>query len=122
MCRDVSKEWEPENVFDVFGSERARQILVLASVEPVSAEEIADRLDTSLPTVYRRVNAMVEYDLLAEDTAIDADGHHYTTYETKLQELCVEIEEGGFTIDIEYRRDLVDKFGDFWGDLGDGDG
>jgi Fe2+ or Zn2+ uptake regulation protein len=106
----------------VFGSERARQILVLASVEAVSAEEIADRLDTSLPTVYRRVNAMVEYDLLEEDTQVDADGHHYATYETKLQELCVEIEEGGFTIDIEYRRDLVDKFGDFWGDLGDGDG
>jgi Fe2+ or Zn2+ uptake regulation protein len=117
----VSSEWDPDTVFDVFGSERARQILVLASVDPVSAEEIADRLDTSLPTVYRRVNAMVDYDLLVEDTAVDPDGHHYTTYETQLREICFEIEDGGVTIDVEYRRDLVDKFGDFWGDLGGDD-
>jgi hypothetical protein len=37
----MSKEWEPENVFDVLGCEIARQILAVASLQPVSAAELA---------------------------------------------------------------------------------
>jgi DNA-binding transcriptional ArsR family regulator len=113
----VSKEWEPENVFDVFGSELARRILVLASSDPVSAEEIAERCDSSLPTVYRRLNTLEEHDLLRENQQVDADGNHYNTYQTKLQKVCFTVEDGGFTIDLQLRQDLVDKFGAFWSDL-----
>lgn len=111
------KEWEPESVLDVFGSEYARQILALASVEPMSAEELAEHCDVSLPTIYRRVNALLEYDLLQEETEIDADGAHYKVFETNLKRICFEVEDGGFAIDIELEQDVVDQFTDFWDDL-----
>lgn len=113
----MTKEWEPETIFDVLGSERARRILSIASVRPVSADDLATAIDASLPTVYRRVNALLDYDLLKENTQIDAEGNHYKTYETNLQRICFEVADGGFTVDIQLRRDLVDQFEDFWSDL-----
>ena len=113
----MGKEWEPETIFDVLGSERARRILSIASVRPVSANELATAIDTSLPTVYRRVNALLDYDLLREETNIDAEGNHYNTYATNLQRVCFEVDDGGFTVDIQLRRDMVDQFEDFWSDL-----
>lgn len=116
----MSKEWEPETIFDVFGSERAREILAMASVEPMSAQEFADRTGASLPTIYRRINALQEYDLLEEQTEIDKQGNHYKTFETNLEEVCFQIEDGSFTVDLRLRHDLVDKFDELWGDLESG--
>lgn len=112
------KEWDPMNVFDLFGDELARQILVLASDRPLSVDELATHLDSSLPTVYRRVNALREYDLVTERQQIDTDGNHYKTVETTLSRISLEIEDGGYNVDIKVRQSLVDQFGDFWSDLG----
>jgi hypothetical protein len=104
----VSKEWEPEDVFDVFGNELAREILVRASAEPVSAEELATQCESSLPTVYRRLNALEAFDFMTHERAVDPDGHHYKTYRTKLREFDFTIEDGGFTVDIQIRQHPVD--------------
>lgn len=112
------KEWDPAGVFDLFGDDLARQILVLASEQPLSADELARTLDTSHPTVYRRVNALLEYDLLDEQQQIDAEGNHYKTFETTLTRIAFEIEDGGYTIDVQMRQNLVEQFDDFWSDLG----
>lgn len=106
----MSTEWEPETVFDVLGNEHVRQILALASVKPVSADELADHTDASQPTVYRRVNVLQEYDMLAEQRQLDDEGNHYKTYRTTLQEVCFAVEDGGFTVEVELRRDLVERF------------
>lgn len=87
----------------------------------MSAQDLADACDTSLPTIYRRVNALLEYDLLQEETQIDEDGNHYKTFETNLERIVFEINDGGVDIDIELRKDLVDQFDEFWRDLEDAD-
>lgn len=115
----VSKEWDPDTLLDVFGSESARGILALASVEPRSAKELADRLDVSEPTVYRRLDVLRSYDLVSEDQRIDDEGNHYKTYETNLERIAFEIENGEFVVDVRLKRDLVDQFEQFWGDLGE---
>lgn len=117
LHRAVGNEWDPETVFDVLGSKEVRRILAFADARPMSARELAERLDASKPTVYRRVNVCLEYDLLSEDTRIDEEGNHYKVYETNLQRICFEIDDGGFDVTISLRRDLVDRFGNFWGDL-----
>ena len=117
----MARDWDPESVFDVLGNEQVRKILALTSVKPMSVQDLAENLDSSRPTVYRRVNACQEYDLVAEDTQIDGDGNHYNVYEANLERITFELEEGGFNVDIELRHDLVDQFGDFWSDL-EGDG
>lgn len=111
------KEWNPTEVFDLFGDDLSRRILILASEEPVSADEIATTLDTSHPTVYRRINALAEYDLVREHQMIDADGNHFKTFETTLRRIAFEVDEGGYNIDIQMRQDLVEQFSDFWSGL-----
>ncbi|MBB6644983.1 helix-turn-helix domain-containing protein [Halobellus ruber] len=113
----MSKEWEPENVFEVLGSEVARQILALASLRPLSAAELAEHCDVSEPTVYRRVNALQEYDMLDERTELNDDGHHTKQFKTNLDEARFRVEQGEFEIDIQLKKDYTDKFTDFWNDL-----
>jgi DNA-binding transcriptional ArsR family regulator len=113
----MSKEWEPQNVFDVLGNEIARKILALASVQPISATKLAEHCDVSEPTIYRRITALQEYDMLDEQTAIDDGGHHYKRYRTTLKEARIRVEEGQYNIDIELKKDYVDKFTGFWNDL-----
>jgi predicted transcriptional regulator len=114
---NMSKEWESDNVFDVLGCEIARQILVLASLRPSSATELAEHCDVSEPTIYRRVHALQEYDMLDEHIEIDDEGHHYKRYKTELKEARVQIEQGKFNIDIQLEKDYTDKFTDFWSDM-----
>lgn len=111
------KEWAPSDVFDVFGDSLARRILVLASERPVSADDLAEQLDVSRPTIYRRVNALVDYDLLSEQQQLDADGNHYQTVETTLRQVVFEIEDGGYNVSLEMRQSLADQFESFWSDL-----
>lgn len=113
----AEKEWSPSNVFDVFGDDLSRRILVLASERPLPADELVEMLDVSRPTVYRRVNALIEQDLVVERQQVDADGHHYKTFETTLERISFEIDDGGCNIDIRMRRSLVDQFDALWLDL-----
>lgn len=111
------KEWSPSSVFDIFGDDLSRQILVLASERSLSVDELVDHLETSRPTVYRRTNALIEQDLLRERQQVDADGHHHKVFETTLRRATFEIEDGGYNIDIELRRSLADQFDALWTDL-----
>lgn len=120
---DVTSEWNPQNVFDVLGSEEVRRILAFADDGPVSAQELADRLDASQPTIYRRINVCEEYDLLTEATRVDDEGNHRKVYQTNLQRACIEVADGGYDVTISLRHDLVDGVGDHRGDSErDGDG
>jgi DNA-binding transcriptional ArsR family regulator len=106
------REWDPETVFEVLGSELARRILALSEIKPCSAEELADHCDVSKPTVYRRLNVLQEHDLLVERSAIDDEGNHYKTYETALESICFAVEAGRFEVDIELAHELVDAEAD----------
>lgn len=113
----MSKEWEADNVFDVFGSEVARQILALASHQPLSATELAEQCEVSEPTIYRRIHALQEHDMLDEQTEVDDEGHHYKQFRTTLEEARFRVDDGQFDIDIQLTKDYTDKFADLWNDL-----
>jgi Fe2+ or Zn2+ uptake regulation protein len=104
----VSNEWDAETLFDVFERADARRILALTSVEELSAQALADRCDTSEATIYRRLDVLQDHDLVVEHERVDEDGNHFRTYGTNLDEVCFQLRDGGFTIDVTYRRDLVD--------------
>lgn len=116
----MPKEWRPETVFDVLGCETAREILALASLGPVTAADIGDRCGVSPPTVYRRIHALEEYDLLEQQTEIDAGGHHYRRFTTTLEEASITLDGGVLGFDARTRKDYTEKFTDFWRDLDDG--
>ncbi|MFH5800796.1 ArsR/SmtB family transcription factor [Haladaptatus sp. CMAA 1911] len=112
----MSKDWEADNIFEVLGNAQARQILVLADLKPMSAQELADRCETSLPTIYRRINELVDYDLLRKQLQKE-DGTQYQVFKTDLKKVCFEIENGGFIVDVQIRQQMVDQFEGFWQDL-----
>lgn len=105
----MSSGWDPETVFDVFGSESARKIIALASDEPTTADELATHLTVSQPTVYRRVDELLEYDLLTERDHIDDEGNHYNTYVTNLDAVTFRVEDGSFVVDLQLERDVAGR-------------
>lgn len=113
----MSKEWTPSNIFEILASEHARKILAAASVKPVSAQELKTICGTSLPTVYRRVNALLRYDLLSDQLEVEPDGTHYNLYTSNLKEVHISVEDGGFNVNTEIRKDSVDQFGELISDL-----
>lgn len=111
------KSWNPPTVFDLFGDAVVRRVLVAASDAPVSANELVDDLDVSPPTVYRRINELLDHEFLAERRRIDGDGNQYRVFETTLRRVEFRVEDGGYDVDIGMRRDLTDRFESFWADL-----
>ena len=113
----MSKAWDPDDIFDVLASEDVRRILVATSVRPMSAKELADICDRSLATIYRRVQAMEDYDLLSEELARDPDGTQYNEYRSDLNEITISVDEGRLNVNIDIERDTVDQFAELIEDL-----
>lgn len=113
----MSKSWDPDDIFDVLASEDVRRILVATSVQPMSAKELADICDRSLATIYRRVDAMTEHNLLSEELAVDADGTQYNEYRSDLNEITISVKAGELTVDVDIERDTVDRFAKLIEDL-----
>lgn len=111
------KEWEPQDILDVFSDETSRDIIALASVQPVTAEEIGDHLDLSAPTVYRRLNALIDYQLLREERHVESNGRQYRSFETTVKRVNFEVEAGEISVDIAFDQDLVERFEKFWDDF-----
>lgn len=107
----------PEELLDLLGDGVVRQILLLTSDTPMSADALANELDVSRPTVYRRVNSLVEYAFLRKNLETDPDGHHYRTFELALNEITFGIDDGDLKITVEVDEHLVDKFDGFLGGL-----
>ncbi|WP_049925951.1 winged helix-turn-helix domain-containing protein [Halopiger goleimassiliensis] len=83
---------------DVLGDECARTILVATSEGPKTAKELTSRTDSSSATVYRRINNLLEANLIAECVRFDEDGSHTTAYEATIEELCVRIGVDGISV------------------------
>lgn len=113
----MGNEWTHASLFEVFGDDLVREILVMASEGPVSAETIADHAEASKPTVYRRLDTLEELELVEADRRVDPDGNHYREFVTTVKRIAVEIEDGGVEIDLRIRRDVSDRFEAFWSEL-----
>ena len=113
----MSKAWNPDDIFDVLASEDVRRILVAASVRPMSAKELADICDRSLATIYRRIQAMEDYDLLSEELTRDPDGTQYNEYRSDLNEITIGVDEGQLSVSIDIEKDTVDQFAELIEDL-----
>ncbi|MFC6904108.1 helix-turn-helix domain-containing protein [Halalkalicoccus tibetensis] len=116
----MTSQWDPDGIFEVLASQDSRRILAAASVRPLSARELEQVCDASLPTIYRRVNVLLDYGLLSEEQFVDSSGKQYMQYTTDLEEINIRVEDGGFNVNLEIRKDAVDKFGDLFRDLGEG--
>lgn len=109
--RDVREEVPVERIAALLEDSTARTILTETSQQPMSASTLSERCEVSRPTVYRRLDDLRDCGLLLEQTEIDPDaGHHRTLYATNLQQLNIELRDGGFTVSISRREPPADRF------------
>lgn len=71
----------------------------------------------SRATVSRRVNRLVDEELLIERTRIDPDGHHASEYEANLDQITINLEDGDFEVRILRREDAADRFTRIWNEM-----
>lgn len=80
-----------DGVLDVLGDPKTRHCWYVLAKESHSARELADATGYSLPTVYRRLNALRQADLIASQLAIDPGGDHYETFAAVPTRIEIEI-------------------------------
>ncbi|EMA51274.1 MULTISPECIES: winged helix-turn-helix domain-containing protein [Halococcus] len=115
----MSEDCPTNEVFALLDDEYARTILTATSTQPMSAKALSEECDASLPTVYRRAERLAECGLIEEGTRLADDGHHYSVYEARLDQLTVDLEEGELQITVEEKstEDIADRFTDMWEDI-----
>lgn len=86
---------------DVLGDECSRTILTAASERPRTAKELTARTESSSATVYRRINSLLESDLLTECIRFEEDGSHTTAYEATVETLRVRIASDGIEVRVD---------------------
>ena len=79
--RDSTEQPTPESIdvecfLEVITDKYARDILTALVDRPTAAATLAEELDASRPTVYRRLNSLESAGLIESTVALDPDGHH----------------------------------------------
>lgn len=107
----MDEDGELAPIVELLDDEYARTILAATSVEPMSAEQLAERCDASPPTVYRRLDRLREQDLVDARRQLDPNGHHYEVFSATLSRVEVELRDGAYSVDVERREpDAADRF------------
>lgn len=115
----MTEERPESEILAILDDDYARAILEATRRERLSAKALSEECDMSISTVSRRINTLLEQDLLVERTHIDPDGHHYSEYEAKLDRVDVQLLETGFDVRIELREDAADRFTRIWDTMRD---
>lgn len=105
---------ESDRILDVLSDDVAKQILTLTDQRLMSARALDAQCDASLATIYRRIEELLELDLLREQTALQPDGNHYKKFESNLERLSVNLDDGDLEIDVDRRHDPPDRLRTIW--------
>ncbi|MFC3958303.1 winged helix-turn-helix domain-containing protein [Halovivax cerinus] len=85
---------------DVLGNQCSRTILYATQDGPKTAKELTDRTDCSSATVYRRINDLLENDLVEECIRFERGGSHTTAYRSLVEGLDVRFDQDGIRVEI----------------------
>jgi len=113
----VADDRSIEEVLDTIGDRHARRVLAAISREPRSAKELAEACDLSLPTIYRRIEMLAEYDLVTDRTLVAEDGNHYKVYESNFESTVISLDDDEYRVRIYRQDNLPDRFSQLWDDL-----
>jgi predicted transcriptional regulator len=113
---DSSVASDLSTLVSLLDDEHVRTILAATSAEPLAAAELADRCALSTSAVYRRVDRLVDADLLDERTRPRSDGHHDTVYVAALERFELTVADGELDWQVERTEsDVADELARLWG-------
>lgn len=120
MAKNIQGTVQPpvEETLDAIGDTHARDILAAVCQSPKPARDLADELDLSVPTVYRRIGILKEHELIRTRTKIANDGNHFQVFESAFDSVLISLNDDAYDVRIYRRDNLPDRFSDLWNDLG----
>lgn len=104
-------------IFEALADETMAAILAHTTDNERSADELAEFVEASPSTVYRRIETLVEEGLLIERLQLDRHGDHYHVYRAAIKRVEARLEDGTIETHVEHREDGVDRFVRLWEDI-----
>ncbi|WP_267643479.1 ArsR/SmtB family transcription factor [Haloarchaeobius amylolyticus] len=84
----------PMDLLDLLDDDYASRILQALSVESRPARDLVEACEASRSTIYRRLNRLESYGLVATDVELHEDGHHRKVFESTFERATFEFEDG----------------------------
>lgn len=106
-----------EEILDTIGDPGARTVLAAISKEERSALELAEDLEMSRATIYRRLETLQEHDLIRDRTLVADDGNHYKVYRCTFNSAVISVKGDEYDVRIFREENLPDRFSDLWDEL-----
>lgn len=113
----MSNERPIEDILDTMGDQHARRVIIALHERELSAKELSEQTELSLPTIYRRIELLKEHDLVKEKTIVAEDGNHYRIFECNFDSTLIRLSEDKFDVRIYRTENLPDRFDSLWDDL-----
>jgi DNA-binding transcriptional ArsR family regulator len=92
-------EVDTEEFLSVLSNDYARAIMAEISEEALPAREIAQRLDISRATVYRRLDWLEEAGVLTSTMSCEPNGNHRQRFRVVVDRLALSLESDGISVD-----------------------
>ncbi len=89
---------DPDGLLELLADEHARSILKTISDEALPAREIANRINVSRATVYRRLNRLTDAGIVEASMVYRSDGRHRQRFHMVLDELKLAFNDGDVTV------------------------
>jgi DNA-binding HxlR family transcriptional regulator len=104
-----------ERILEALGDRWARDILLLLSDGPRSAQEIQATNRMPQSTLYRKLHELSEIGLIGiQRSVISPDGKRVELYRSLLEELTVEMRGTRLTIDVRFRDLPSERLKELW--------
>lgn len=101
-------------VINVLGNQYNADILQ-ATHEPLSAQDLSNKLDVPIATCYRRIEELTEVDLLElYDRPLSDEHRRINVYRRNVDEIRVQFDGEECVIGIEERSEIKNKLNDVW--------
>lgn len=118
----MSEDCDEDELLALLEDEYARAILTETSDQAMSANELSDRCNASVTTIYRRIDRLIACGLVEERLQPQPDGNHFREYAATLARFSVTFEDGERHLELEQREapheeDAADRFTRMWRDL-----
>lgn len=92
-------EVDTEELLGLLSNDYARAIMAEISDEALPAREIAQRLDISRATVYRRLDWLEEAGVLKSTMSCEPNGNHRQRFRVIVDRLALSLESDGISVD-----------------------
>lgn len=112
-----NREVDEDALFGALENETSRAILAHTSEEARSVKELAEQIDVSQTSIYRRLEQLTEDGLVHETLQLDQSGNHFKLYRAAITHVSVNLENDDVQTRVDWHEDVSERFTRIWEDI-----